>query len=62
MTEELSRPLEPLVPSDDTPGTPGKPGTDAWEPGGDQPGGVPARKDIPLGAPGTADDTHQPPV
>jgi hypothetical protein len=60
MEKGSSTPLQPAAPLEDPPRTPGKPGSDAWEPGADQPGGVPARKDTPEGAPGTEDGTRNP--
>lgn len=57
MDEGSSTPLQPPVPLRDPSREPGRPGSDAWKPDPASPGGTPARKYVPPGAPGTGDAT-----
>ncbi len=58
MDNGSSTPLEPQVPLQDPPRDTGRPGFDAWSPDSGSPGGTPARKNTPPGAPGTDKGTR----
>ncbi len=46
-------PVRPQEDREDPPRGEGRPGSDAWTPDPAQPGGTPARRETPPGAPGT---------